>query len=71
LNVPKEIKDSIRKSAKAFYTAREHEKIVRDWIGEQGIDNDFVHDNWIDTIEMGIGDSKGFIDFLKKYELNN
>lgn len=67
MDIPKEIKDSIRKSAKAFRTAREHEKIVRDWFENQGLDNDTINDNWIDCIEMGHGQSKAFIDFLKKY----
>lgn len=67
MEIPKEIKDSIRKSAKAFHAAREHEEIVRTWLDEQGLENDTVHDNWIDSIEMGHGNSKGFIDFLKKY----
>lgn len=67
MDIPKEIKDSIRKSAKAFETAREHEKIVRDWLDSQGLDNDTIHDNWIDCIEIGHGQGKAFIDFLKKY----
>ena len=65
MEIPKEIKASIKKSAKAFHTAREHEKIVRDWLDEQGLENDTVHDNWIDTVEMGFGNSDAFIDFLK------
>ncbi|EOR22352.1 hypothetical protein A499_18214 [Niallia nealsonii AAU1] len=68
MKVPKEIKDSIRKSAKAFHTAREHEKIVRGWLDEQGLENDTVHDSWIDTIEMGSGNSKDFIEFLKRVD---
>jgi len=31
MEISKEIKDSIR----AFKTARMHEKIIRDWLGEQ------------------------------------
>ncbi|MEK4442404.1 hypothetical protein [Niallia sp. FSL K6-0077] len=65
MKVPKEIKDSIRKSAKAFHTARSHETKVRDWLVEQGLENDTVHDNWIDCIEMGFGNSEGFLEFLK------
>ena len=67
MKIPKHIKDSIEKSSKAFHVARENEKTVRDWLDEQGLDNDTVHDNWIDSIEMGHENSKGFIDFLKKY----
>lgn len=66
MKIPKEIEDSIRKSAKAFHMAREHEKIVRDWLDEQGYENDGVHDAWIDSIEQGLGDYKHFVDFLKK-----
>lgn len=68
MKLPKEIQDAIRKSATAFQIAREYEKVIRDWLDEQGLDNDTVHDNWIDRIEMGHGDDKGFIDFLKKYD---
>jgi len=67
MKVPKEIKDSIRKSAKAFHIAREHEKIVKDWLEEQGLENDTVQDNWIDTIEMGFGNPEDFLELLKKY----
>lgn len=67
MEIPKEIKDSIRKSAKAFHAAREHEKVVRDWLDGQFYGDDTVNDNWIDRIEMGLGDDKGFIDFLKNY----
>lgn len=67
MEIPKEIKDSIRKSAKAFHVARNHEKVVRDWLDEQVYGDDNVNDKWIDLIELGQGDDKGFIDFLKKY----
>lgn len=68
MEIPKEIKNSIKKSAKYFQQAREHEKIVREWLSDQGLENDFVHDNWIDTIEYGYGNSQAFIDFLYNYK---
>ncbi|MDA2417332.1 hypothetical protein PDN53_24045 [Bacillus cereus] len=65
MDVPKYVIDSIEKSAKAFMQARKHEKIVRDWLEKKEIDNDFILDNWIDTIEMGHGLDDDFIGFLR------
>jgi hypothetical protein len=67
MDVPKYVIESIEKSAKAFVQARKHEKVVRDWMEKKGIDNDTVHDNWIDTIEYGHGLSEHFTEFLKNY----
>lgn len=66
MEIPEEIKDSIRKSASAFRKAREHEKIVRDWLEKQGLENDGVHDAWIDSVEMGSGNSKFFIHYIEE-----
>ncbi len=37
MEIPKEIKDCIRECARAFQTAREHEKVVRDWLENSNI----------------------------------
>ncbi|HHT7186890.1 TPA: hypothetical protein ACTZ5N_000098 [Bacillus cereus] len=65
LDIPKNVMDSIEKSSKAFVEARRHEKVVRDWLEKKEIDNDFILDNWIDSVEYGHGLGKEFIEFLK------
>jgi hypothetical protein len=65
LRVPKEIKECIEKSAKAFNIAREYEKIVRDWLDSKGLENDEVQDNFIDCIENGSEQYEEFIKYLK------
>lgn len=70
MNVPKEIKDSIRKSAKHSEIAREHNKLVRDWLDELGLgENDMVIDQLIDSIECG-SEPNGFIKFLEEGKFN-
>ncbi|WP_204370165.1 hypothetical protein, partial [Bacillus pacificus] len=65
MEIPKYVIDSIEKSSKAFVQARKHEKVVREWLEKKEIDNDFILDNWIDSVEYGHGLGREFIEFLK------
>lgn len=68
MKVPKKIQDAINAAGESFQTARENEKIVKDWLDSKGFyENDTVADQFIDYIEMGSNDSDAFIEFLKAY----
>lgn len=65
MEIPSHILVSIKKASKHFQQARDNEKIVRDWLDENGLEDDTVNDQWIDTIEMGSANGATFIKFLK------
>lgn len=65
MNIPKHIRESIEKSSKAFAKARENERIVRDWLEENYVQDETTNDQWIDCVEMGNGQHQSFIDYLK------
>lgn len=69
MKVPKYVRDAIEKAGKAFYTARENEKIIKDWLDSKGFyENDTVADQYIDCIEYGGNGVDTFIDFLENYD---
>lgn len=64
--VPKEIEDSINKSALHRSIANEENEKIRKWLDEKGLgENDFIIEYLIDSIEIGNYPSN-FIKFLKK-----
>lgn len=68
MEVPKEIEKAIKDAGKAFKTARENEKLIRNWLEENGYEeDDTVNDQLIDCIESGLYGPKTFIQFLKSY----
>ena len=64
MKVPKEIKQSIRKSAKYNAVAIEENEKVRNWLLNNDLYNDAIMDQLIDCIELN-NNPKGFIEFLE------
>ncbi|MGG1659446.1 hypothetical protein [Brevibacillus sp. NRS-1366] len=70
MQVPTEIKNSIMKMSKLYADATILNEQVRSWMEENNCYNDTVIDQLIDRVEQGIGDGKGFVKFLEKYNNN-
>lgn len=66
--VPDYIKQAIEIAGDSFNIAKHLEKIIRDWIEEEGYEeDDTVLDQWIDCIECGANNSQILIEFLERY----
>jgi hypothetical protein len=66
MQIPKNIKDSIKKTSYHSAIAYKHNQIVRDWFEKNYIDNDTVIDNFIDSCEMASNGADSFIQWFEQ-----